>query len=85
MRSPGERGKENDRSGTIVLITTPQIESGSLEKCKDALRRSVDSLETNGPQLMGEVCIDENEMRAHTIQVHRSSESILSHWKLADL
>ena len=33
---------------------------------------------------MAEICIDENEMRAHGVQVHRDSESILKHWKLAD-
>jgi len=44
----------------------------------------MDFLETNGPQLLAEVCIYENEMRAHGIQIHRNSESILSHWQLAD-
>ena len=71
-------------SGPIVFITTNQIESGALEKCKDAFRKSIDFLETNGPQLMLEVCIDENEMRAHGVQIHRDSESILTHWQLAD-
>ena len=68
----------------IVFITTFQIENGALEKFKEAVRKSTDFLETNGPQLMAEVCIDENEMRAHGVQVHRDSESILAHWQLAD-
>ena len=68
----------------IVFITTFQIENGALEKFKEAVRKSMDFLETNGPQLMAEVCIDEKVMRAHGIQVHRDSESILSHWQLAD-
>ena len=71
-------------SGPIVFITTFQIENGALEKFKEAARKSTDFLETNGPQLMAEVCIDENEMRAHGIQVHRDSESILTHWQIAD-
>ena len=71
-------------SGSIIFITTFQIENGALEKFKEAVRKSTDFLETNGPQLMAEVCIDENEMRAHGVQVHRDSESILTHWKLAD-
>lgn len=71
-------------SGPIIFITTSQIENGTLEKCKEAFRKSVDFLKANGPQLMAEVCIDEKELRAHTIQVHRNSESILAHWKLAD-
>jgi len=33
---------------------------------------------------LGEVCIEENEMTAFTIQFHRDSESILAHWQLAD-
>lgn len=68
----------------IVFITTFQIENGALDKFKEAVRKSTDFLEANGPQLMAEVCIDENEMRAHGVQVHRDSESILTHWELAD-
>jgi hypothetical protein len=68
----------------IIFITTFQIENGTLEKFKEAVRKSTDFLETNGPQLMAEVYIDENEMRAHGVQVHRDSESILTHWQLAD-
>ncbi len=71
-------------SGSIVFVTINQIESGALEKCKDAFRKSIDFLETNGPQLMLEVYIDENEMRAYGLQVHRDSDSILAHWQLAD-
>jgi len=71
-------------SGPIVFITTFQIENGALEKFKEAIRKSTDFIETNGPQLMAEVCIDENDMRAHGVQVHRDSESILTHWQLAD-
>ena len=68
----------------IVFITTFQIENGTLEKFKEAVRKSMDFLETHGPQLMAEVYIDENEMRAHGVQVHRDSESILTHWQLTD-
>jgi predicted pyridoxine 5'-phosphate oxidase superfamily flavin-nucleotide-binding protein len=71
-------------SGHIIFITTFQIEKGALEKFKEAVRKQTDFLEANGPQLLVEVCIDENEMRAHGIQVHRDSESILTHWQLAD-
>jgi hypothetical protein len=68
----------------IIFITTFQVENGALEKFKEAVRKSMEYLETNGPQLMAEVCIDETEMHAHGVQVHQDSESILSHWKLAD-
>ena len=68
----------------ILFVTTFQIEDGALEKFKEAVRRSTDFIEANGPQLMSWVCIDENEMRAHGVQFHRDSESILTHWQLAD-
>jgi hypothetical protein len=71
-------------SGSIVFITTSHIEAGALDKCKEAFLKSVEFLEANGPQLMAEVCIDEKELRAHTIQVHQNSESILAHWQLSD-
>lgn len=68
----------------ILFITTFQIEEGALDKFKEAVRNSTDFLEANGPQLFAEVCIDENEMRAHGVQIHRDSESILRHWQLSD-
>ena len=71
-------------SGPIVFITTFQIKNSALEKFKEAVRKSMDFLETNGPQLMAEVCIDDNELRFRSIQIHRDSESILTHWQLAD-
>lgn len=51
----------------IVFITNFQIEKGALEKFKEAARKSMDFLEANGPQLLAEVCIDENELRAHGV------------------
>ncbi len=68
----------------IVFVTTFRIQDGALEKFKEATRKSMEFLQSNGPQLFAEVCIEENEMRAHGIQVHRDSESILAHWQLAD-
>ena len=58
------------------------------ERCTRKVQRGGSKVngfpETNGPQLAAEVCIDENVMRAHGVQVHRDSESILTHWQLAD-
>ena len=71
-------------SDHIIFITTSQIQNGALEKVKEAARKSVDFIEANSPQLLAEVCIDENELRFHGIQVHRDSESILAHWQLSD-
>lgn len=68
----------------IVFVTTLRIKEGALEKFREAARKSMEFLRSNGPQLFAEVCIDEKELRAHGIQVHRDSESILAHWQLAD-
>jgi hypothetical protein len=68
----------------ILFITTSQIHDGALDDFKEAVQKTIGFLEANGPQLFGEVCINEAEMRAYTIQLHRDSESILTHWGLAD-
>ncbi len=71
-------------SGRIIFITTNQIREGALEKVKEAAQKSTNFLETNIPQLMAEVFIDEKELRFFGIQVHRNSESILAHWQISD-
>ena len=71
-------------NGPILFIATSQIHDGTLDQFKEAVRKTIDFLEANGPQIMGEVCINEDEMQAYTIQLHRDSESILAHWQLAD-
>jgi hypothetical protein len=71
-------------SGRIVITTTNQIRNGVLEKVKAAARKSTDFFEANGRQLMTEVFIDESELRLYGIQVHRDSESILTHWQISD-
>ncbi len=71
-------------SGPILFISTSTINDGALEKFKEAVLNTIDFLEANGPQLMGEVNIDESKMIAYAIQLHRDSESILAHWNLSD-
>ena len=71
-------------SDRIVFITTNQISEGALEKVKEATLKSTNFFYANGPQLMAEVFIDENELRFYGIQVHRDSESILTHWQISD-
>lgn len=71
-------------SDHILFITTSRIQDGALEKVKEAARKSVAFIEANGPQLLAEVYIDERELRFHSIQVHRDSASIVTHWQLAD-
>lgn len=68
----------------IIFITTFQIHDGNLEKFKEATRKSTEFIKANGPQLLAEVCIDKEEMRAHGIQIHKDLESILTHWEITD-
>jgi hypothetical protein len=67
-----------------VFITTRAIHEGKLEEFKEATAKSIKFLEENGPQMMASVHIDEDQMIANGLQVHRNSDSILQHWQLAD-
>ena len=68
----------------IVFITTMEIHEGKLQEFQESMKKATAFLEANGPQLMAEVYIDIERMMAHVIQIHRDSESILSHWQMAD-
>ena len=60
------------------------IHEGKLAEFKEAVRGSMAFLEANGPQMMAGLYIDEEQMVANGLQVHRNSEFILLHWKIAD-
>ena len=68
----------------IVFTLTLEIQQGKLDVYKEAAEKSVAFLNKNGPQLMVGIFIDEENMRARSLQVHRDSESILASWKIAD-
>lgn len=71
-------------SEQIMQLTTFEIENGKLEAFKESIEKAVSFAEENGPQLMVEVYIDEENMRAHSCQIQPDSESILSHWEMSD-
>jgi hypothetical protein len=71
-------------SGPIVFVTTFEIHEGKLNAFKEGARRSMEFIEANGPQVMAGVYLDEANLRAHGVQIHRDSESILKHFQLAD-
>ncbi len=71
-------------SEPIMLINTMQIEQGKLEDFEESVKNSLVFVEVNGPQLMVEVYVDEENMRAYSFQFYRDSESILSHWRMSD-
>lgn len=68
----------------IVFLTTFEIHEGKLDAYKEGVTKSMEFIETNGPQVMAGVYLDEASLRAHGFQVHRDSESILTHFRLAD-
>lgn len=71
-------------SEPIVFVTTMQIHEGELEQFKEASSKAMAYAEQNAPHLAQGVYVDEGEMRAHGLQVHRDSGSILSWWKMGD-
>ncbi|MGH3088715.1 MAG: hypothetical protein ACRDSJ_15530 [Rubrobacteraceae bacterium] len=71
-------------SEPIMLINTMQIEDGKLEGFEESIRNSLTFVEANSPQLMVEVFVDEENMRAYSFQLFRDSGSILSHWRMSD-
>ena len=71
-------------SEPIVFITTMEIHEGKLQEFKESMKKSMAFLEANGPQLMAEAYVDQENMLGHGFQIHRDSESILSHWQMAD-
>jgi len=58
-------------SESILLINTMQIEHGKLEASKESVNNSLAFVEMNGPQLMVEVYVDKENLRAYSCQVYR--------------
>jgi len=85
---PGADVKTAERalgmSDAILLVNTMDINPGQLEGFQKAVSRSIDFVRERGPQLMVEVYVDEKAMRAVSFQLHRDSQSMLTHWKLSD-
>lgn len=68
----------------IMQLSTFEIKQGTLEAFKSSIEKSVTFAEENGPQLLVEVYIDEENMRAHSCQIQPDSESILAHWEMSE-
>ena len=72
------------RGEMILFRNTMLIREGQLEAFKRAIAAAVDFVERNGPQLMVQTFIDEQQMLAVSYQLYRDSEAILEHWRLSD-
>ncbi|MFB5661475.1 hypothetical protein [Alteribacillus sp. HJP-4] len=71
-------------SEPILQIMTMEIKDGRLDDFKESVKKSVTFVRENGPQLLVEVYIDEEHLRAHSFQIQPDSESIISHWQMTD-
>lgn len=71
-------------SKRIMQLASFDIRPGKLEVFKQAVRKAVAFAEAQGPQLVVETYIDEDSMRASSLQIMPSSQAVLTHWKMAD-
>ncbi|MDS1271528.1 hypothetical protein RIF23_14610 [Lipingzhangella sp. LS1_29] len=70
-------------SSPIILHNVMRIHDGQLEEFTAAIHAAVDHVERNGTPLMVQVFLDPENMLAHSIQLHRDSESIERHVDIA--
>lgn len=68
----------------ILFHNVMRIHDGHLDRFKVAIRDAVAFVAENGTPLMIQVFLDEENMLAHSIQLHRDSESILRYREIAD-
>lgn len=62
-------------SNRIMQLTKFEIHEGKLEACKESIRKAVAIAEATGPQLLVEVYIDDQAMRAHSCQAQPDSKA----------
>jgi quinol monooxygenase YgiN len=68
----------------ILFRNTMKISEGHVDAFKRAIQEAVEFVSRNGPQLMVQTFIDEEQLTAISYQLYRDSEAILEHWRLAD-
>jgi hypothetical protein len=68
----------------ILMRNRMKIAEGRLEPFSQAIREAVDFVALNGPQMMVQTFIDEEEMSAVSFQLYRNSQDVLRHWQLSD-
>jgi len=68
----------------ILVRNVMKITEGRLEPFREAVREAIAFVKENGPQLMVRTYIDEQEMRAFSFQLYRTSEDVLRHWQMSD-
>ena len=68
----------------ILMRNRMKITEGRLEPFSRAIREAIDFVALNGPQMMVQTFIDEEEMSAVSFQLYRNSQDVLRHWQLSD-
>ncbi len=69
---------------SIPLIITMRLERGKLENFKVSVKNSLAFVQENGPQLLVEVYVDEENLRAYSFQLHDTLEFVRTHWRMSD-
>lgn len=73
-----------ETNGTLLFHNIMCIREGHLDEFRAAITEAVTVVRERGPQLMVEVYIDAEAMRAHSFQLYADDESVLEHWQLSD-
>ena len=63
----------------LLMQNRMKIAEGRLEPFSHAIREAVDFVALNGPQMMVQTFIDEEEMSAVSFQLYRNSAGVLRH------
>ncbi|MBE2999011.1 hypothetical protein IDM40_09910 [Nocardiopsis sp. HNM0947] len=75
---------ESQHGTALLLHNTMRVTDGHLEAYREAIEAAVDFTRAHAPQLMVEIFLDEENMRAHSFQLYADSDAVLRHWDLSD-
>jgi hypothetical protein len=68
----------------LLFRNTMRITDGHLVEYCAAIERAVEFARTHAPQLLVDVFIDEDTMRATSFQIYADSAAVERHWQLSD-
>lgn len=71
-------------SNRLLFRNTMQIKEGHIEEFREAIVDAVEFAQSNAPQLLVDVFIDEVELTATSFQMYSDSEAVLEHWQASD-
>lgn len=68
----------------LLFRNTMRVLPGHLAEFREAIGRAVLFAEQEAPQILVDVFIDEDRLRATSFQLYADSPSVERHWKLSD-